>query len=417
MLVVTANWAISDGSVAAPPRLGLFTHLGDEIGRAAVRAGFRRDGRYRPVDRVVLVLAGDTFDGVGSDRWLGSVRPWERRREAVARHADVFRSVWRQARRPLAAIARLARQGVRVPAAGRHGRPEPAARTAVPVQVVILAGDRDAAIERFVGDASRGRRGIGIGSVWDGADVRVLHGAECDPLGCRDDGPTLLESMAVDLVARFGAALAARPSFRDRGRALVRMLADGQPLDMPLRLRAALPTAVTGAGDETWVADTWRRSVERWAREARRWGCDDGHGNLEATAAWMHALGGVTGPQPAIRAVISALASPLPFGGGARRLTVAGHPGPSRNGDRDGVVCLGPPSIGTIAAATPRTGAVACVETGLSLRPARLPAVAIFEQGEGGGRELSWLAAWDPAAWDTGGPGNRPDVVPILDAA
>lgn len=415
MLVVTANWAIPDGSVSAPPPRLLFERLFAEMVRAAVRAGFRSDGRYQPIERVVLVLAGDTFDGLVSARWLGAVRPWERRREAAARQADVLRAAWRHGRRPLAAVVRLARRGIAVPSAGVHGRPVLAAPVPVPVRVAMLAGDRDAAVERLALDLPSERIGLGVGTAWNGDAVRVIHGSPSDPLATPDTGPTLLESLAVDLLARFGAALVARPGFGDRSRRLVRSLAAGQPLDMPLRLRNLLPTAIDDAAEATWAVDIWRRSVDRWAREARRWGCAaDNHGVVDAIAWWMQAVEPGGRPRPAVRQVIEALATPLPVGdGGGQALTVVGHLGP-RVGGRPGIVCLGPPAVQPAATLRPIVpGGVSCIQAGPSLGLASLPALVVFEAGEGAGRRCEWLSAPDAGAAEHVPPG----VVPILDAA
>ena len=62
MLVVTANWGFTDGTLAAVPPRAAAAEFRREVRRATVRAGFRRDGRYEPVDGVDVVLAGDTCD-------------------------------------------------------------------------------------------------------------------------------------------------------------------------------------------------------------------------------------------------------------------------------------------------------------------------------------------------------------------
>lgn len=419
MLLVTANWAIPDGSVAALPRAALFARLFDDIRLAAVRAGLRRDGRYRPLERLVMVLAGDTLDGLVSGRWGDEVRPWARGRRAVARHAEVLAAAARNARRPLAALAHLVRRGVAVPDADRRGRPMMNGRVVVPVALVVLAGDRDAALEQPLGRTWLERRGIGVGSIWEGDAWCVTHGIACDPLAAGEDRPTMLDSLAVDLLARFGATLAARPGLAEPGRRIVRLLADGQPLDMPLRLASSL-RAITGtSADATRIAAEWRRSVERWEREARRTGCDDGHGEVAAIATWMHALGDDAAIRQLSRATIAALSAPLPAAASrprVDRLTVFGHPSRGGDGAEPGVVCLGTPHVrpsGEREFEREANGRASCIEAAPSICPARLPAVAIPESDEGGGMP----AAWWPM-WDVGFPqGCRPETAPILEAA
>ncbi len=419
MLVVTANWAIPDGSVAAPPRAALFARLCDDIRLAAVRAGMRHDGRYRPVERLVIVLAGDTLDGLVSGRWGEAVRPWERSRRALARHEEVLAAAARSGRRPLGALARLARSGVAVPSADRRGRPVMTGQVVVPVHLVMLAGDRDAVLERLRGRGWSERRGIGVGSVWDGDLWCVAHGSACDPLAAGEDGPTLLASLAVDLLARFGAALAARPGLAERGRSIVRVLADGQPLDMPLRLATVLRSIAVNGADAAGIITEWRRCVDRWDREARRTGCADGHGEVAAIATWMHAIEDTAAPGPAVRAVIAALALPLPAAASrqhANRPTVLGHPAGRGDDARSAVVCLGTPPMRRYSEPVlerETAGRAACVEATPLISTTRLPAVVIPEADEGGGMRAAWWPMWDVGS----SPGCRPEAMPILDAA
>ncbi len=96
-----------------------------------------------------------------------------------------------------------------------------------------------------------------------------------DPLsaasGCE---PTLGESLAVDLIARFGEALDGVAGVHPLAAGLVRRLAGGRPIDAPTRLFAwlsahgcggALPATVRAG-----VVEAWRRSVALWHRAARR---------------------------------------------------------------------------------------------------------------------------------------------------
>ena len=124
MLVVTSNWAIGDGSLVRGSR-GWQGMLPATIHRAALRAGFRRDGTYHAIDGIDLVLAGDTFDWLVSAEWRGSARPWHgtvAARSAADRVAG--RSV-RAARAVLGPLVRWSRRGLVVPASGARGRPGP----------------------------------------------------------------------------------------------------------------------------------------------------------------------------------------------------------------------------------------------------------------------------------------------------
>ncbi|MFY8222461.1 MAG: hypothetical protein ACOVJ6_11190 [Pirellulales bacterium] len=418
MLVVTANWAIPDGSVAAPPRMSRLAHLLDEIRLAAVRAGVRHDGRYRPIERLVVVLAGDTIDGLVSGRWTDDVRPWHRSRAAAMRHVVVMQAAVRHARRPLAMLSSLARRGIAVPPADGRGRPLVRARVVVPVHVVVLAGDRDAALERLGGQAWSARRGIGIGSMWTGGGVGVTHGQACDPLMAGDDRPSLRESLAVDLLARFGAALAERPAAVAAGRTIVRAPRDCEPLEMTWHLNRmvrALARDGRDGLDPAWIIAAWRRSVDEWGRQARRAGCTDEHGEVAAIAAWMHAIDDDDSVGAAVREVMATLSAPLPATASRAcgdRLTALGHPtheaipGPH-------VVCLGPRALRRYGAMGIVGSGVSCIETSPASGPASFPAVVIPEADEGGWRGVAWWRIGERQSPQT----DRPVGQPILEAA
>lgn len=262
MIVVTANWAIGDGTLA--PAVSPSLHgLAAAIHRAVVRAGVRADGVYRPIDRLDLVLAGDTFDWLLSGEWLGGVKPWHgsvASREVASR---IARRSFHCGRAALVPLIRWARQGLEVPAARCGGR-----HVGVPVRISILTGDRDDAVEELLAE---NRDVVSVGRRWDDGRVTIRHGHEFDPV-CAPMGdgmagtcgrpPTLAESVTVDLVARFGAMLG------PEGRPLVRRLTSVGVLRIPREIAAWL--AAQGAGSRARIGNDWRKTVDAWWRQARR---------------------------------------------------------------------------------------------------------------------------------------------------
>lgn len=320
MIVATANWLISDGSVSRPPLEAAVSAYLESIGRAAVRAGLRGDGRYQPVDEIALVLAGDTFDRLSSRRWLGRVKPWH---GWVARQVaeEVDAAILRNGRRILQMLAKRVLHGVGVPSADRRGRPDFVRLIRVPVRLIVLEGDRDTSLSalsvattgvwpRVIESArlDQGRIALGIhfgadATTADGESVRidVAHGHELDPccqstsdhagdareVECRARQPTLAESIQVDLISRFVWSLATHESPRIRHveqslrRHAARMLVAASPLELPDRLEACLAGAVEDPRDSAdgrlemdaitagMVRDEWCHSVDRWRLSAR----------------------------------------------------------------------------------------------------------------------------------------------------
>jgi hypothetical protein len=286
MIIVTSNWVIGDGTLAAATPAWLGT-VPAAIHRAAVRAGIDDDGSYRPLERVDLVVAGDTFDWLTSAEWLGDAKPWHASRKSLETLGRVARRSIRLGRAVLAPVVRWARHGLAVPAAMRGGRPRSSVR--VPVNVTLLCGDRDARAEEVLG----GRRPVAVGSWWDDGRVSIRHGHEFDPV-CRglvptgtiprERPPTLAESVTVDLVARFAAAVSTGAVPVNRFQ--LRRLADAGVTGIPGALAAWRRSAVDGFGR---IADAWRRSVDGWRQQARRCvpTCEVEFDALDALSSWL----------------------------------------------------------------------------------------------------------------------------------
>lgn len=77
MLVVLSDLHLSDSSSGSGLASGAIQLLTDRLCDLAYRASWRASGMYVPVDRIDLLLLGDTLDITGSRQWLSSkARPW-----------------------------------------------------------------------------------------------------------------------------------------------------------------------------------------------------------------------------------------------------------------------------------------------------------------------------------------------------
>jgi len=321
MIIVTSNLAIGDGTLApaTPPWLGT---MPTAIHRAAIRAGIGEDGGYRSIDRLDVVVAGDTFDWLTSAEWLGDTKPWHASTRSSQALARVARRSVRLGRVILAPLVRWARHGLMVPAEMRGGRVR--STVLVPVHVTLLAGDRDARVEHVLG----GRRPVTLGTWWDDGRVSIRHGHEFDP-ACRgsltgarvsrERPPTLAESVAVDLVARFAAVAAADDAPCPRG--LIRRLADAGVVGIPAAIAAWRRSAVAGIGR---LGEAWRQCVDAWWHQARRCvpSCELEFDVVDALAVWLaQAMSDDVETCATAAGLRSLVAAPAPGGTGA----VFGH--------------------------------------------------------------------------------------------
>ena len=393
MLVCSANWLLPDDSLSLPPVACEIQAFRRRVDILAGRAGFRCDGRYVPVERVDLVLAGDMLDTLTSRRWHASLRPWHATPAADRVMAEVAQGCLRQGRRAIASLRQLCRRGVRVPSATSLARPSRERSVAVPVRVVIIAGDRDprTGLGAFPASAADPWQTASCTRWGDHGEVFITHGHSLDPAAAtagttepRD--PSLGESLAVDLIGRFLGSLGEHLQ-GSSWRALGRLLAAAHPLELPAVLSTWVQQSAHSCHTEQ-VNDLWKRAVARWHREARReppqvlglpvdvtarlagWLERVPLGDEPATAA-ADLVRSLTADDVEIRSRLQAMA------GVATDLIMLGHTSQAEvaagtNDDSLAVVGLGgPPSLGTPS----------------------LPCTAVFEQGEHAGLRTATCAA------------------------
>lgn len=370
MLVVTANWAIADGTVHGGPPATAVRAFFREVRRAAWRTGFRHDGRYRPLEAIQIILAGDTFDGLTSLAWHGDLRPWQGGPRARAVAERIAAQAAHRGGRLLATLGRLQRDGLAVPEADGRGRPLPGTTCRADVSVVGLVGDRDRVLDGHWFAAVAGRHGIPIGTEWSSDTMIVRHGAECDPL-CGLPGlspqdcppsqgrpPTLAESLAVDLLVEFARRLQGAAVTRSMATAVTRQLSAAPLLQMP-RVIAHVRQPV--------IREAWQRSLHHWHSQAHATMPEAAvpFDAIDSLAAWLETSSDPESapPRPAVAAAIDALRPRLPSRRSEPRLFVLGHPPVTMSGlpEAAGSLCLGPamPAAGAMPAtlAFPAIGA------------------------------------------------------------
>ncbi len=83
MLLIISDLHLTDGSTGSTVGSGAFEDFRENLIDLATDASSRRDGSYRPLDSIEIVLLGDIFDIIRSIRWtdpedgsVSEVRPW-----------------------------------------------------------------------------------------------------------------------------------------------------------------------------------------------------------------------------------------------------------------------------------------------------------------------------------------------------
>jgi len=82
MVVIISDLHLTDGTSGETVRNGAFKIFRDALSDLAYGASWRRNGAYKPIEELHLILLGDILDVIRSTRWLqengaaSAVRPW-----------------------------------------------------------------------------------------------------------------------------------------------------------------------------------------------------------------------------------------------------------------------------------------------------------------------------------------------------
>lgn len=148
MLAIISDLHISDGTTGhlLPP--GTMDLLTERLCDLAWRASWRADGTYRPLERIDLLLLGDTLDIIGSRRWLASpCRPWDDHQSpaVIDTVGGIVEEILRRNVDSIRTLRSLATEAtVSLPPATANGQPVLEAEE-VPIVICIhyLVGNRD----------------------------------------------------------------------------------------------------------------------------------------------------------------------------------------------------------------------------------------------------------------------------------
>ncbi|MCC9606715.1 hypothetical protein LOC68_16470 [Blastopirellula sp. JC732] len=155
MLVIVSDLHLTDGTTARTLDADAFRMFVERMQDMAVRASWRSDDRYRPLDGIDIVLLGDVLDLVNSAAWLsGLVRPWSSAVATAEQTATIVDDVLQHNHESIEMLESLANRGaIRIPMATNDGKPAfDVPLQPVPVRLYYMVGDADWLLYRS-GDA------------------------------------------------------------------------------------------------------------------------------------------------------------------------------------------------------------------------------------------------------------------------
>lgn len=155
MLVIISDVHLGDGTTANSIAQSAFRLFSNRLRETAYFASFRKDGTYRPIDRLDLVLMGDILDPIHSTLWLDTApgaldytRPWTNAFSPhFARKLDeTTQAIIRENRESLETLKRIANgHSVILPPANLRGQPDFDSKERIRPQVRIhyMIGNHD----------------------------------------------------------------------------------------------------------------------------------------------------------------------------------------------------------------------------------------------------------------------------------
>jgi len=150
MLVIISDLHLTDGTSGSTISPGAFALLAERLADLSLSASQRRDGSYRPIEYVDLVLLGDTLDVIRSTQWLSNpTRPWDdvKTPALFEQVSKITGDILQHNAQALGEFRKLQQQGIAIPPATSAGQPAIATAMSewqpVPVRIHYMVGNHD----------------------------------------------------------------------------------------------------------------------------------------------------------------------------------------------------------------------------------------------------------------------------------
>ena len=145
MLIILSDIHLGDGTCGRSISADAFHVFADRLNELAFNASWRKDGSYRPIEGIDILLLGDILDPLHSTLWLDTdsgaedyTRPWTNRdTPAYAKKlSQVTRTILAKNAESLAVFRDLAENGaITLPASGSKEEPDTLTSERVPVNI------------------------------------------------------------------------------------------------------------------------------------------------------------------------------------------------------------------------------------------------------------------------------------------
>ena len=147
MLVIISDLHLTDGTSGSTISPGAFSLLAERLADLSFNASRRRDGSYRPIEHVDLVLLGDSLDVIRSTQWLGTtIRPWDDAKSPALfeQVTKITGDLLQHNAQALGVLRQLHQQGIHLPPATNTGQPAATIeKQPVPVRIHYMVGNHD----------------------------------------------------------------------------------------------------------------------------------------------------------------------------------------------------------------------------------------------------------------------------------
>jgi len=155
MLVIISDIHLGDGTTANSISPTAFDLFSNRLSETAYYASFRRDGIYRPIESLDLLLMGDILDPIHSTLWLDTApgtldytRPWTDAHSPnfISTLSETTKAIINVNRESLETLRRCANgEVVLLPPANAHGKPDTDSKERIPIPVRIhyMIGNHD----------------------------------------------------------------------------------------------------------------------------------------------------------------------------------------------------------------------------------------------------------------------------------